>query len=118
MKNKTNNPEHSGQQDNLLNTTDDNIIAAIGYLWLLFLVPLLLKKGNKFCEFHAKQGLVLFIFSLIITVIGALPILGWLIAFFGWILIIIFALIGFVNALQGKEWEIPYLGKYAKRINL
>jgi len=106
------------QKNNLETTNDDNIISAIGYIWLLFLVPLLLKKGNKYCEFHAKQGMVLFIASIILMVIGVVPILGWIIAFFGWIAIIIFALLGFVNALQGKEWEMPYLSKYAKKINL
>lgn len=98
---------------------DDKIIAAIGYLWLLFLVPLLLKKNNEYCQFHAKQGLVLFIFSLVVMILGAIPVLGWLIIIpLGWIIIIIFALLGFINALQGRKWEMPYLGKYAQRINL
>lgn len=97
---------------------DDKIIAAIGYLWLLFLIPLLLKKNNDYCQFHAKQGLVLFVFSFIIMILGVIPILGWLIAFVGWVIIVIFALLGFVNALQGRKWEMPYLGKYAGKINL
>lgn len=100
-------------------SSDEKIITAIGYLWILFLVPLILKKNNAFCQFHAKQGLVLFIFSLIVSILGALPLLGWLIILpLGWIIIVIFSLLGFVNALQGKEWEMPYLGKYAKKINL
>lgn len=106
------------QKDNSNITNDDNIISAIGYIWLLFLVPLLLKKGNKYCEFHVKQGLVLFITSIVLMVIAIVPFLGWIIAFFGWIIVIIFALLGFINALQGKQWEMPYLGKYAKKINL
>lgn len=101
-----------------VHTQDDKIIAAIGYLWLLFLVPLLLKKDNEYCQFHAKQGLVLFVASIIIMIIGIIPVLGWIITFFGWIIIVIFALLGFVNALQGRKWEIPYLGKYAQKINL
>jgi len=28
------------------------------------------------------------------------------------------SVLGIINALQGKKWEMPYLGKYAKKINL
>ncbi|HPI67337.1 MAG TPA: hypothetical protein PKZ16_02235 [bacterium] len=99
--------------------SEEKIIAAISYVWLLFLVPLILKKDNSFCQFHAKQGLVLFFFSLLVLFFGALPLIGWLIiAPLGWLVIIIFSVLGFLNALQGKEWEMPYLSKYAKRINL
>jgi len=31
-------------------------LAGIGYLWILFLVPLLAKPDNKFCKAHAKQA--------------------------------------------------------------
>jgi len=97
---------------------DNKIIAAIGYIWILFLIPLLLKSKNEYCQFHAKQGLVLFGFSILISIIGVVPVLGWLIGFFGWIVVIIFTVLGFVNALQGRKWKMPYLGKFAKKINL
>ena len=99
-------------------TQEEKIMSAIGYVWLLFLVPLLIKKNNEFCQHHAKQGLVLFIFSLIVSVLGGIPILGWLIILpIGWIIVAILALLGIVSSLQGKKWEMPILGKYAKRIN-
>lgn len=98
--------------------TDDNIIAAIGYLWLLFLVPLFLKKNSEYCQFHAKQGLVLFATSIILLVINIIPVLGWIICFFGHIALIILSALGFVNALQGKRWELPFLGQFTKKINL
>ena len=41
---------------------DGKIWAFVGYWWILFLVPLLGKKDNKFASFHGKQGLVLFVF--------------------------------------------------------
>ena len=45
---------------------DGKIWAFIGYWWILFLVPLLGKKDNKFALFHGKQGLVLFAFAVLI----------------------------------------------------
>ena len=103
----------------VVDTQNDEVIAAIGYIWILFLVPMLLKKDNEFCQHHAKQSLVLFIFSLIITVLGSLPIIGWLIIMpIGWIIVVVLMLLGIVNALRGEKWEMPYLGKYAKKISL
>jgi uncharacterized membrane protein len=97
---------------------DPKILAAIGYLWILFLIPLLFKKDDPFCSHHGKQGLVLFIFSLIISVLGGLPVIGWLIiAPVGWIIVVILMILGILNALRGEMWEMPYLGKYAKKLN-
>lgn len=99
-------------------TSDEKIIAALSYFWILFLLPLLMKKNNPFCEHHAKQGLVLFIFSLIVSVLGGIPILGWLIIMpLGWIMVVLLALLGIVNTLQGKLWNMPFLGKYANKIH-
>jgi hypothetical protein len=46
---------------------DNRVMAAIGYLGILFLVPLLVKKDSPFAQFHAKQGLALFVFAVIIS---------------------------------------------------
>jgi len=99
-------------------TQEEKIISAIGYIWLLFLIPLLIKRNNEFCQHHAKQGLILFLFSLIVSILGGIPILGWLIILpLGWIMVAILALIGIVSSLQGKKWQMPILGKYAEKIN-
>ncbi len=98
---------------------DEKIIAALSYLWILVLIPLLAKKDSEYCQFHAKQGLVLFVASFAIMVLGMIPFLGWFIVLpLGWLAITIFSVLGIINALQGKKWEIPYIGKYAKKINL
>ena len=46
---------------------EGKMYAVIAYLGILCLVPLLLKKENKFALFHGKQGLVLFICFDVIT---------------------------------------------------
>ena len=98
---------------------DERVIAALSYIWVLVLIPLLTKKDNEYCQFHAKQGLLLFIGSFVVMVLGMIPILGWLIILpLGWLAILILSILGIINALQGKKWEMPYLGKYAEKINL
>lgn len=91
---------------------DNKIIAALAYLWILSIVVLLVKKDSKFAQFHAKQGLILFIASI---VAGFIPFFGWFILS---PIIGIVALIGLIQALLGKYWEIPLVGDLAKKINL
>ena len=93
---------------------DNKVIAAIGYVWILCLVPLFLRRHSKFAQFHAKQGLVLFIVEIFGWLILWIPLVGWLLG----ALILIFAILGIMNSLQGNYWEMPILGKYAKKINL
>jgi fumarate reductase subunit D len=99
-------------------TQDEKIFAVISYLWILCFIPLLMKKGNKFIMFHAKQGLVLFICSLAVWIIGIVPFIGGLIGLLGSLLWGIISIIGMVQALMGNSWEIPLLGEYAKKISL
>ncbi len=90
---------------------DNKIIAALGYVWILCLVPLFLKRNSKFAQFHAKQGVLLLIVE---TVAFIIPVIGW----FFYIIALIYALIGIKSALEGKYWEMPILGKYAFKLNV
>ncbi|HRY63112.1 MAG TPA: DUF4870 domain-containing protein [Patescibacteria group bacterium] len=98
---------------------DEKKMGVLAYLWVLCLVPLLARKDSEFCQFHAKQGLVLFIGSFAVMFLGMIPVIGWFIIFpIGWLIIVVASLLGALNAWQGKKWEMPYLGAYAKKINL
>lgn len=97
---------------------ENKIIAAIGYIGVLCLIPLLAKRESKFAQFHGKQGLVLFIAWIVIWVIGIIPFLGWLIAFLGSLVLLVLSIMGIVQALSGKYWKLPFLAKYAEKINL
>ena len=101
-----NTPKTGGNQD----VENNKTVAALSYIWLLFLIPLILKKDSKFCQFHAKQGLILFILSLL----SWFPIIGWLVG----LVIIVVSVIGIVKTLSGEEWKIPYLYDLSTKINL
>lgn len=89
-------------------------IAAISYIWILFLVPLLTKKDSDFAKYHAKQGLVFFIFSTIVGFIAFIPVIGWILL----IVDFVFFIMGLINALGGKKQPLPVIGKYAEGINI
>jgi len=97
---------------------ENKLIAALSYIGILCLIPLLAKKDSKFAQEHAKQGLVLLIAFVILFVIGIVPILGWLIAFFGDLILLIVALVAFIKCLMGEFWEIPVLGQYRNKFNI
>lgn len=91
--------------------SDSNLMAALSYLWILSVVMLLLKKEDKFVQFHAKQGLVLFLCSIVLWLI---PIIGWLLN----ILVTVAVVVGFIMAIQGKEYKMPVVGDLAEKINV
>ena len=86
---------------------------AMGLLaYILFFIPLLAAKDSHFARYHANQGLVLFLCGLISSVLWIIPILGWIIAPILSIVITVLAVIGIINALNGKAKELPIIGKF------
>lgn len=88
-------------------------MAALSYFWALCLIPLLGSK-DEFVKFHAKQGFVLFIFELVLSLVGWIPIIGWLAS----VAVVLIAIIGVIKALNGKKWKIPYVYGWSKKIKI
>lgn len=106
--------------------TDDieqnKALTIVGYIPLLFLIPLLAASTSKYAKFHANQGLILTIFAFISAVINALIdfIIGWIPVIGGIIsgivsvalgvAVLAYIVIGIVNASQGKAKKLPIIG--------
>jgi uncharacterized membrane protein len=93
---------------------ENKLIAALSYVWILCLVPLLTKRKSKFAQFHAKQGLILFAIEVFASFIMLFPVVGQLIA----LVLLVISVVGFVKALSGEWWKIPYIYEWSKKINL
>ncbi len=95
---------------------DGKSIAWLSYLWLLFLVPLLVKPENTFCKHHAKQGLVMMLLWIALLIL--LPILH-ILSVIGYMILIVFSIMGIVQSLNGIYWKAP-LGIYelAQKFNI
>ncbi|MFA6393544.1 MAG: hypothetical protein WCW25_01580 [Patescibacteria group bacterium] len=89
-------------------------LAAMSYIFILFLVPLLGKRDSRFAQFHAKQGLVLFAVELLVFMFIWIPLLGQL----AMLALLIISVMGIVKALNGEWWEIPYIHEWSKKVNL
>lgn len=95
-----------------------------GLAYILFFLPLIVCKDSKFGKFHANQGLLL----LILSVVGyiAISIITTILATITWrlfgfisllysiygLFILAIAIYGLVNGLNGKAKELPIIGKY------
>lgn len=90
-------------------------IAALSYI--VFFLPLLIAKDSKFCMFHANQGLLVFLLGIILSILGSvvrsmLPFYGMFIYLpYESLILLVFAIIGIINALNGLESELPLIGK-------
>jgi fumarate reductase subunit D len=93
--------------------SNKNGLAALSYIWVLCLVPLLGSK-DEFVKFHAKQGFVLFIIELALILVAWIPVIGWLLS----LIVALVAIIGLIKALNGEKWEIPYVYNWSKKIKI
>ncbi|MFH1910374.1 MAG: hypothetical protein ABIJ72_04305 [bacterium] len=94
-------------------------MAVLCYLGILILVPLLTDaKNDAFVKFHLKQGIVLIIASIAISVINIIPIIGQLISIVGGLIVFVLWIMGIINAAGGQEKELPIIGKYGSNFNL
>ena len=86
---------------------DGKVLAGIGYLGILFILPLLIKPDNRFCKENVKQSLVLFLAGMVLSL-----------TLFGGIFILVVQLIAMIRTLQGEFWEIPVIYDLASRFSL
>ena len=90
-------------------------LAAVAYL--IFFVPLLTNaKDDPFVKFHVKQGLVLFIVWAGTWFLGVLPFL-WPIIYLVQLAVFVLAIIGILNAVHGKQKELPVIGRFAQHFS-
>lgn len=103
-------------------------LAAVAYLSILVIIPLLSRPKTPFLARHVKQGFALFftemagmIFIWIIdSTLGRLPFIGFLLLIALKLVLFLFffavSVLGFMKALFGQDWRIPYLDDLAEHI--
>jgi len=90
---------------------NNKIISLFAYCGILFIIPLLAGKDSKYARFHTNQGIILFIFSIILAFFSAVPNIGWIFRV-GGVIVVILAILGIINAVTGKARELPLIGKF------
>lgn len=95
------------------------LLAALGYIFgVVALIALLMEpyKNERFVKHHAVQAIGLWlagvVFSVGATIVGVIPIIGWIIALLiglASIGLFVLAIMGAIKAFQGEMWEMPVL---------
>ena len=91
---------------------ENKLWGALSYISIISIIVLLTKKDSEFAKFHAKQGVVLFIASILV---GWLPFIGWFIIS---PIVLLLSLAGIIMAAQGKMWKMPLIGDIAAKLNM
>jgi len=109
-------------QESTSNTSQNTGMAVVATIPILFFVPLLTEhKNDEFVMFHAKQGLVLLLYGVILAIatpiLAFIPVLGWLVLLVLQIFGLVCLIMGILNAAQGKRQELPLIGKYGNQFN-
>ena len=111
-------PEGKKTSDN------DKLMGVLAYLGILVLIPLLAAKDSKFAQFHAKQGLtlfigevILFVLNWVVTIIAFSSLAGFtigsllsLVLWGVWIFFVVLSIIGIINVVNGEQKPLPLIG--------
>jgi len=102
------------------NASNDRLMAAIGYVGILCLIPLVFARQSPFAQEHAKQGLVLAIIGIVIQMLSSTmwraPFGGLLVSLVG-LGILVVSIMGILKAFRGEKFEIQYISDWARKIN-
>ena len=92
------------------------VMAAFSYLGILCFVPLLLNRDDEFVQFHARQGLVLWMWGVLAMFALSLPGIGtWFFSCSG-MAIMAFSAMGLVSVILHRAWRLPLIHEVAQRL--
>ncbi|MDP1695387.1 MAG: hypothetical protein Q8L29_00535 [archaeon] len=103
-------------------TDDSKLFAFLAVLLTIigFVIAYALKKDNEYVMYYGKQGLILFIASLIVWVFveTIVPFIGLVLSPILWVAWVILWVIGIIYSLSGEMKPIPVIGQFADKIKL
>ena len=115
--NDLNNTKDSTADFDQQDIQNNKAMGILAYISWLVLIPLLAAKDSKFARFHCNQGLVLAIAEIAVWVVcgilSGFPLIGWIFGIIEGLIslvCLIFAVLGIINAANGKAKELPIIG--------
>lgn len=86
------------------------IVAYLSLIGLIIAFVMNNDKKNIFASYHIRQALGLMVAMFALSIVGVVPILGWIISIFGFLFLVVLWVIGLIGAINGKEKAVPVLG--------
>lgn len=95
------------------------LVYVFNFFWPFFWVVPMLKRDNRFALYHAKQGLTIVIFSLVLMVLIGVGVGGGRLSFLEggvlWILVWSINAVGLLRAIKGQVKPLPIIGSLGER---
>ncbi|MBD3313769.1 hypothetical protein GF345_04975 [Candidatus Woesearchaeota archaeon] len=85
-----------------------------------FIIALLVKKDDKYVMYYAKQSLIIFIASVVVSVVGSIvPFIGWFIVLpIGSLIVFVLWIMGLIYSVSGEMKPVPLIGKYGDKFDI
>jgi uncharacterized membrane protein len=105
--------------------SDRTLMLVLSYVGLLALVPLFIKKDDREVQWHAKNGLAIFLAYIIVVIAWAiinnfLPAsIGCALSFVScglWIAYLVVIILGIMKALKGERFRVPGISDFADKM--
>lgn len=122
-------------QYNPADIADNKILAILSYIGLLWLIPFFAGKHSPFTKYHVKQAFLVVCAQVAWMILGTIlrmairtrvdviwtyyyetPAIVTILVSLVHLCIWAVAILGIVNAAQGKAKEIPFIGKFAHKL--
>ncbi len=91
-------------------------LAALSYFSVFCLVPLIFSREDEYIHFHARQGLVLWIWGLVGIFALHIPAIGGFFFSLSVVLISVFSLAGLVSVVLNRSWNLPVISPLAEKL--
>lgn len=106
-------------------SSDRTLMLVLSYVGLLALIPLLVKKDDREVQWHAKNGLAIFVAYIVIIILWNvlqyfLPSsIGCALSFVGcglWIGYLVIIVLGIMKATKGEQFRVPGISDFADKM--
>ncbi len=85
----------------------------MSYLGILCFVPMLTNRDDEYVHFHARQGLVIWMWGVLAIFALHLPGIGkWLFSISA-MAVIVYSIVGLVSVLLNRAWKLPLVHSVA-----
>ena len=92
-------------------SANTKILSVLSYISIFCLLPFLFAPNDEKAKFHGRQGLVLFITTLIGNLVGRIFNVGWVVT----LISLFLTFKGVMNAARGEQVELPLIGHLAEK---
>lgn len=107
----------------------ERFMAALGYILVLFIIPVKLRRDSMFVQFHARQGGVLFVLYVLVVLVvfiallfaggsGLVPTILIGTIFAATFVYAVMAVIGLFKVLLGERYRMPLVADVALMLKL